>query len=326
MDNNRPLISVIVPVYNSEKHLKKCIDSVFSQTYQNWELVLVDDGSSDTSGEICDYYSWSDKRVKVIHQNNAGVSAARNTGIETAGGQYIMFIDSDDSITEDCIEILYTYLTNNQADIAAGRTCDEKYAWNAQKDMILWRGDEGIRNSLMDNPFTYAAWGKLYHRDAIGDVRFRTDIRINEDSFFVFQVLCRKPVFICVNQRIYYYNNNPESASRAAFSEKFFDIIKVSDLKYEIIKSTYLKCEKIAQNMCLKARMNLLHILALRTKKEYCDLEKELIRYICVNRNAYISVKRSDDRWMFIIQHGLYYPYKILMRLKKGLKKDNVKS
>ena len=96
MDNNRPLISVIVPVYNSEKHLKKCIDSVFSQTYQNWELVLVDDGSSDTSGEICDYYSWSDKRVKVIHQNNAGVSAARNTGIETAGGQYIMFIDSDD--------------------------------------------------------------------------------------------------------------------------------------------------------------------------------------------------------------------------------------
>lgn len=149
MDNNRPLISVIVPVYNSEKYLKNCIDSVFSQTYQNWELVLVDDGSSDASGEICDYYSRSDKRVKVIHQNNAGVSAARNTGIETACGQYIMFIDSDDSITEDCIEILYTYLTNNQADIAAGRTCGEKYAWNAQKDMILWRDDEGVRNSLI---------------------------------------------------------------------------------------------------------------------------------------------------------------------------------
>lgn len=106
--NSEPLVSVIMPVYNSEKQLKNCIDYVFNQTYQNWGLVLVDDGSSDAQGEICDYYSKSDKRVKVIHQNNAGVSAARNTGIEKVGGQYIMFIDSDDSITEDCIEIFYT--------------------------------------------------------------------------------------------------------------------------------------------------------------------------------------------------------------------------
>ena len=141
--NSEPLVSVIVPVDNSEKQLKNYIDSVFNQTYQNWELVLVDDGSGDAQGEICDYYSQSDKRIKVIHQNNAGVSATRNTGIEKVGGQYIMFIDSDDSITEDCIEILYTCLTNNQADIAAGRNCGEKYAWNAQKDTILWRYDEG---------------------------------------------------------------------------------------------------------------------------------------------------------------------------------------
>ena len=106
-----PLISVIIPVYNVEKYLRRCLDSVIAQTYQNLEIICVDDGSIDDSGKICDQYAVRDARIKVIHQENQGLSAARNRGIDAADGEYIAFVDSDDYILEDMFERLYIALT-----------------------------------------------------------------------------------------------------------------------------------------------------------------------------------------------------------------------
>lgn len=315
---NNSTISVIVPVYNADAHLHRCYQSVKSQTYPQWELVFVNDGSRDNSGKICDQIAAVDHRVKVLHQKNAGVSAARNAGIEASSGEMIMFVDADDEITCDCMEVLQHVMIDTNADVVSGRTCDDSCLWKFKKDVVIWHGKEGVENSLMDDPLTYSACAKLYTRDIIGETRFLTGVKINEDSFFVFQILCKKTSFVGINHGVYRYHDTIGSASREEFTDKFFDILKVAERKNDIVINTFPEFCSLADNMKLKARMNLLHILALRTKKEYCDLEKELIRYICANKNAYISAKKSDDRWMFIVQHGLYYPYKILMRLKKG--------
>ena len=315
---NNPTISVIVPVYNAEAYLHRCYQSVKIQTYPQWELVFVDDGSRDNSGKICDQLAMVDHRVKVLHQENGGVSAARNAGIEASSRELIMFVDADDEITSDCMEVLQRVLADTNADVVSGTTCGDSQLWNSEKDTLIWHGEDGVKFSLKDHPLTYAAWAKLYRREVIGETRFPTGIKINEDSFFVFQILCKKPTFVGINRGVYRYNVTIGSASREGFSDKFFDILKIAELKNDIIINTFPEFCSLADNMKLKARLNLLSILASRTKREYCDLEKDLIRYICANKKAYISVKKSDDRLLFIVQHGLYYPYKTLKHLKKG--------
>ncbi len=114
----KPLISIIVPVYNVERYMERCLDAVVKQTYKNLEVILVDDGSEDRSGSICDRYASEDARFKVVHHQNGGLSAARNTGIKKATGEYITFIDPDDSITEDYIEYLYNLINKHEADLA----------------------------------------------------------------------------------------------------------------------------------------------------------------------------------------------------------------
>ena len=114
------LISVIVPVYNVEKYLNRCVDSIINQTYSNLEIILINDGSTDTSGKICDEYKKRDNRIHVIHQKNGGLSAARNAGIVIANGNYFIFVDSDDLIHPQCIEILYKVIKNDCSDIVIG--------------------------------------------------------------------------------------------------------------------------------------------------------------------------------------------------------------
>lgn len=113
-----PLISVIIPIYNVEKYVKRCLDSVLNQTYCHLEVILVDDGSTDSSGKICDEYKKMDTRIRVIHKSNEGVSSARNLGIEVANGEYIAFIDSDDAMEKDCIEYLYRLIQENHCSLS----------------------------------------------------------------------------------------------------------------------------------------------------------------------------------------------------------------
>ena len=269
---NDSLVSIIVPVYNAEKYIDNCVTSVVNQTYSKWELLLIDDGSFDSSGMICDNYSRLNSRIRVVHQKNLGVSAARNRGIECAEGEYIAFLDVDDALPQESLKTLVNSLIDNNADVAMGITCGEK--WENHSGVEIWKGEDGIRYSLMDDPYTCAAWGKLYRRELIGETRFDREIKINEDSLFVFQIMCKKPVCVCVNKEIYQYIQVSGSASRSAFSEKYFDILKVSDLKYKKIEEQFPQMHDLAKNMLLKARMNVLRLLAVRTRDEYRDVEK----------------------------------------------------
>lgn len=302
------LVSIIVPVYNAEKYIDNCVTSVVNQTYSKWELLLIDDGSFDSSGMICDNYSRLNSRIRVVHQKNLGVSAARNRGIECAEGEYIAFLDVDDALPQESLKTLVNSLIDNNADVAMGITCGEK--WENHSSVEIWKGEDGIRYSLMDDPYTCAAWGKLYRRELIGETRFDREIKINEDSLFVFQIMCKKPVCVCVNKEIYQYIQVSGSASRSDFSEKYFDILKVSDLKYKKIEEQFPQMHDLAKNMLLKARMNVLRILAVRTRDEYRDVEKKLLEYILDNKEDYIPSSKECNQWMFILSHHLFYVYK----------------
>lgn len=271
---NDSLVSIIVPIYNAEKYLDSCIQSVLRQTYTNWELILIDDGSTDKSGRIAEEYGFADERITVFHQKNLGVSLARNQGIDEATGNYVVFLDADDELIEDCLAKTVNIAEETNADVVAGRSCENQELF---QDRIIWTGAEALENSLKDHLFTYSACAKLIRREFIGKTRFTPDIRINEDSYFVFQLLCKQNVFVLTNDVIYFYRANSESSSRTVFSEKYFDILKVSDLKYKKIEEQFPQMHDLAKNMLLKARMNVLRILAVRTRDEYRDVEKKLL-------------------------------------------------
>lgn len=304
---NDSLVSIIVPIYNAEKYLDSCIQSVLRQTYTNWELILIDDGSTDKSGRIAEEYGFADERITVFHQKNLGVSLARNQGIDEATGNYVVFLDADDELIEDCLAKTVNIAEETNADVVAGRSCENQELF---QDRIIWTGAEALENSLKDHLFTYSACAKLIRREFIGKTRFTPDIRINEDSYFVFQLLCKQNVFVLTNDVIYFYRANSESSSRTVFSEKYFDILKVSDLKYKKIEEQFPQMHDLAKNMLLKARMNVLRIMAVRTRDEYRDVEKKLLEYILDNKEDYIPSSKECNQWMFILSHHLFYVYK----------------
>lgn len=304
---NDSLVSIIVPIYNAEKYLDSCIQSVLRQTYTNWELILIDDGSTDKSGRIAEEYGFADERITVFHQKNLGVSLARNQGIDEATENYVVFLDADDELIEDCLAKTVNIAEETNADVVAGRSCENQELF---QDRIIWTGAEALENSLKDHLFTYSACAKLIRREFIGKTRFTPDIRINEDSYFVFQLLCKQNVFVLTNDVIYFYRANSESSSRTVFSEKYFDILKVSDLKYKKIEEQFPQMHDLAKNMLLKARMNVLRILAVRTRDEYRDVEKKLLEYILDNKEDYIPSSKECNQWMFILSHHLFYVYK----------------
>lgn len=220
-------ISIIIPVYKVEEYLETCLDSVLAQTYQNLEILLVDDGSPDRCGEICDRYAQKDKRIRVIHKKNEGVARARNTALELASGDYISFMDSDDWIAPKAYEILYRGLKKYDADCSVG-DCTRAYEKDGmlffekkekQKEAECIEAKEVIGKLLLQGS---AIWNRLFKRKLFEKIRFPQG-RINDDEVTALHVLaeCRKIVY--VNQETYYYRIRANSITTAAFSLKKLD-------------------------------------------------------------------------------------------------------
>lgn len=234
-ENNRvnpfPLISVIVPIYNSEEYLTECLDSIVKQTYQNLEIILVDDGSDDGSCSICDEYSLRDSRIRVIHQNNMGVSAARNHGIDAAKGDYIAIIDSDDYIDQRMVEKLYLLLMKYQTDMSI---CDviridektNKYARvNIIPDEIIDSGTALTRLFEPDNWCYVVAWNKLYKRSLWKTIRYPIGM-IREDEAVIHRLFGNCKKIALMSESLYFYRKTPGSIMNSAYSiqqcDKYF--------------------------------------------------------------------------------------------------------
>lgn len=213
MKSNRTDVSIIVPVYNAQATLERCIDSVLKQTYTNFELLLVDDGSKDDSGKICDAYACRDERIMVIHKANSGVSDSRNQAMEAAHGQYLQFLDSDDWLTPESTGLMLRAAKENQCDMVIADF------YRVKNDRVAHKGDikeaglltrEDFAMYMMENPadFYYGVlWNKLYRRDIIEKHRLRMDSKISwcEDFMFNLEYMRHMESVYVLPVPVYYY-------------------------------------------------------------------------------------------------------------------------
>ncbi len=273
--DNKPLISIIVPVYNVENYIRRCVDSLINQTYKNLEIILVDDGSPDNSGAICDEYAQRDSRVKVIHKENGGVSSARNIGLENARGEYIGFIDSDDYVDAQMYEVLYTSLSDNDADIAMGiyalENSDGEFIphYVGENPEVFDRA-QTIAQMLKQVKYTCSLWDKLFCAKLIGDTRFDETISHNEDLLFVYQLMKNSNKAVYTPKPMYYYCNNEQSASRVSFSDKNTTMLKAQTLVLEDIKENVAEIYDVALTEYVKTAIFNLTAIA---KSGYCNKE-----------------------------------------------------
>lgn len=213
---NNPLISLIIPVYKVEPFISKCMESILSQTYRNLEIILIDDGSPDACGRICDEYAGKDSRIRVIHKENAGVSAARNSGLEQCNGQYIMFVDSDDFLDCDAIRILLERMVLCGSQMAVGKHIDayEDGTYSAQvcpwTENELLTPDDFFARMDGNGKFPVSAWGKLYSRELFDGICFPA-WRCGEDLWVVTQVAQRCNRISLVDYTVYFYLQRKDS-------------------------------------------------------------------------------------------------------------------
>ena len=311
-------ISVIVPVYNAEKYLDECIQSVLNQTYSDIELILVDDGSPDKSGEICDRYAREDVRIKTVHTENFGVCHARNVGIRESDGEFYTFLDSDDTLSPIALEILVKDITSCDADMAicTVNKMDFQTVLPDTAPEYVWSGTEAVEKSIEDNPFTYSSCAKLYKRETFDGIRFEEGRRIHEDSYYVFCCFMKKPRVVVRDFQIYKYRYNPESASNAAFSEKYFDILYFAKRKTEAVKQELPGLESKANNISVKASLAMLHALCNTTNKKYKKCVKDCIRTVVKYSKAFVPAAPGDKKWFMIVRFHMYGLFRILYRIK----------
>lgn len=240
-----PLISVIVPVYNVEKYLEKSIRSLMTQSYANIEIILVDDGSPDTSGTICDTLAHEDKRVKVIHKANGGVSSARNAGIEASAGDYICFIDGDDYVTDNYIQDMYDTLIKYDVDISTinqykiwddGRT--EELFPQKPGTVLVKTGIETLSDMLYGKTCYATCCCKLYKREIFDEIRFPV-YRMGEDSYTMYSCFIKAKKVAHLYKPSYYYIQHTASAMHTDNYDKFYDYIELSDSFMVRVNNSY---------------------------------------------------------------------------------------
>lgn len=215
-------VSVIVPVYNGEKYLRRCVDSIREQTYSALEILLIDDGSEDSSGAICDAFSREDERITVKHVENRGVSAARNLGLDSCHGEYVTFVDADDHLEPEFVETLLEMLRRDQTSVAV---CANGTVHEAVK-MCECVMDVEKEFSYEIHLFGCFVWGKIYKREILEQLRFQGDLSVGEDTLFFGQVLAQLSRLSYTDRKLYHYMYNTASVIRSSFSEsRYTEII-----------------------------------------------------------------------------------------------------
>ncbi len=253
-------ISVIIPVYKVEKYLSCCVQSVINQTYKNLEIILVDDGSPDNCPSLCDDFAKKDSRIKVIHQKNGGLSSARNSGIEIATGEYISFVDSDDTIHPQMYEVLSNAIKQTDAEISMAswkkvydiaKPDNENYNPSTITSQIY--KDNEVIDLLFNKkvPLIMAAWSKLYKADLFKDVKYPVG-KIHEDEFVIHKLLSKTKTLAYINLPLYVNTQRDDSiTAQRNFSIKRLDYLEARKDRWEFCKNNFLSFEQKALSQYL---------------------------------------------------------------------------
>lgn len=306
---NLPLISVIVPVYKVEKYLDRCIQSMTEQTYSNLEIILVVDGSPDTSSAICDAWAAKDSRIRVIHKENGGAGLARNDALDIAKGELIGFVDSDDYIAPDMYETLYGLLRQG-ADISECgyvTTEDDHVAFDEVGDVTIYTAEQAMACNIQDTVFRQLIWNKLYRREMVGDIRFPVGRKI-DDEFFTYKVLGNAKKLALTTKRCYAYRQQPYSVMHQKNPVKAMEGIQAKQERLAYIQKNYPDLENQAKLELLMACVYAMQTCRKeRTGQEKISAMKELRSVIDKLEQPDLSEVDSGKRKL-LLKMAMKYP------------------
>lgn len=311
-------VSVIVPIYNVQKYLRRCIDSILNQTYKNLEIILINDGSTDNSGKIIDEYKQIDNRIKVYHQENKGLSDTRNYGTKIATGDFILYLDSDDWADINMINIMIEKIEEYNADIVQVGfyynyeeylLYDNRFYEENDTDIVLGK-QELMKELVINKRVKNFTWGKLYKSELVKDILFKKDVRF-EDVFWAHKVMDRVDKYVIVHKPLMYYLQRSESIS-GSYKVENTDIIKGLLERHLFIKENYNNLEdesyKLILKTCFMHYDMLLKIKDDKSKKYIKWIEK----YICDNYN---SLKDAVDNDKSMKKELIYFKINPFLRI-----------
>ena len=307
-------ISIIVPVYKVEKYLNKCVESIVNQTYKNLEIILVDDGSPDRCPEMCDEWEKKDDRIKVIHKKNGGLSDARNAGLDVMTGNYVMFVDSDDFISEVMCEKLIKIMRQNDVDMSVCGALrvyeDEEFNRCENECTITLFKDEDVIAQLYDSKIEYimTAWGKLYKKELFHKLRYPKG-KLHEDEFVIHELLHNIESFAVTKEKLYYYTQRPGSIMGVIGEKNILHLMEAFLTRYEFLNRYYPQKHDFNTALYMKCLRGV-YVLNLSNKKQL------KLQILTTYKNLYKNLKQHNMKDFMFKNFRLVYMCLYKMRLK----------
>ena len=305
----RDIVSVIVPIYKVEEYLEECIGSIVNQSYRDLEIILIDDGSPDKCPNICDTWGKKDSRIKVIHKKNGGLSDARNAGLNICSGKYIAFVDSDDMIRPNMIELLMSTLKREKADICACNiNCiypDKEISWGTNR-YTVGNSERMLGMLYSDSEFPVCVWNKVYKRELFDTIRFPKG-KTCEDAFTMYLLLHKAQRIVQITDALYCYRIRSDSIMTSSFSKRSMDEEEAWRMNYEFMRVHYPILKKKAYTFYLQSVNILIHKIKIEQRSQFSE-EYEYLRTILL-RNSFFM--------LFLSSASLKYRIRYLLDLKQ---------
>ena len=320
------MISIIVPVYRVEKYLDKCIKSIVSQTYSNLEIILVDDGSPDKSGLICDKWAMLDSRIKVLHQKNAGAGAARNTALKLAQGEFISFVDSDDYLSVNMFENLLNYFDKDidivECEFLSVEEDDALFVNEERIQSKVFSSEEAMREHIADHYFRQLIWNKLYRRNCIDSVYFPEGKKI-DDEFWMYKVLGRAKQLVHCNEKLYAYRQQDNSVMHMLKPENRIQAIEAKVCRHQYIKEKFPRLTLMSYNCLVMSCVYQVQKVYrtgteddVRKVLEYCQ---KVLRENPFKKDKFKRIHEKQEIWISMAKMSLVFTCRIRNLLKIGL-------
>lgn len=319
------LISIIVPVYNVEQYLEKCVDSIINQKYKNLEIILVDDGATDSSGKLCDELAKIDNRIKVYHKENGGLSDARNYGVERATGDYIGFVDSDDYIDSEMYEELYEAIKKENVDVVE---CNLKIIYpdrvelfTEQKYYNVYTKQEYLEEYLKIEKIFGSACVRLIKSDVVKKLKFPVG-KLYEDTYYAYDLIEKVDSYVIMNNPYYNYLMRENSITNTKFNPRIFDLIEIVEKFRKTTYENYPGLKEAVDCRKMYAYFSVLNSILLeenyRDNEYYSEILSYFKRnYISLLKNKYINRNRKLSVILIKLNIDLYR--KVLMKYKKKI-------
>ena len=320
------LISVIVPIYNVEKYLDRCVNSIINQTYKNLEIILVDDGSPDNCPQMCDDYAKKDSRIRVVHKENGGLSDARNAGMKVATGEYVSFIDSDDYVSLDFYETLLQTMIDNDSDIvecSVVKFYEDNNFDEYSDDLKVTNYDTlyALDGLISESPFKQHVWNKLYKSSVALDIPYAVG-KLNEDEFWTYQVFGKAKKVTRINQTMYYYFQRGSSIMGNGYNIRRLDALEGKMNRQAYIEKNFpiltTKAKVDLYGSCMFAYQCVLKFMSGNDKKKACKIIRDYKNRCKLTTDEINSITDSSRKYYKLAKFNFYLCCKMKALLNIG--------